>query len=68
MYVVWCLILAFQGVLCVDFSWLFKSFGSLSEKGNVGTDAGLTNGCSLFMFVLIDCYDHLYTALKQHYC
>lgn len=41
MYVVWCLLLAFQGVLCVDFSWLFKSFGSLSEKGNVGTDAGL---------------------------
>lgn len=52
--------------MCVIF-WIIPKFRFTDKKGNVKSDAGLPNGCSPFMFVLIDCKDSLHPALKQNY-
>lgn len=52
--------------MCVIF-WIIPKFWFTDKKGNVKSDAGLPNGCSPFMFVLIDCKDSLHLALKQNY-
>lgn len=48
--------------MCVIF-WIIPKFWFADKKGNVKSDAGLPNGCSPFMFVLIDCKDSTQTEL-----
>lgn len=69
MYVVFCKMSYFSlsmCTMCVIF-WIIPKFRFTDKKGNVKSDAGLPNGCSPFMFVLIDCKDSLHPALKQNY-
>lgn len=48
--------------MCIIF-WIIPKFWFTDKKGNVKSDAGLPNGCSPFMFVLIDCKDSTQTEL-----
>lgn len=65
MYVVFCMMSYFSlsmCTMCVIF-WIIPKFWFADKKGNVKSDAGLPNGCSPFMFVLIDCKDSTQTEL-----
>lgn len=65
MYVVFCKMSYFSlsmCTMCVIF-WIIPKFWFADKKGNVKSDAGLPNGCSPFMFVLIDCKDSTQTEL-----
>lgn len=66
MYVVFCKMFYFSFLVCIMcvIFWIILKFWFIDKKGNVKSDVGFLNGCSFFMFVLIDCKDSLYSVFK----